>query len=96
MAQARVDAMQVSIHTLAWRVTSAWCQRLSLTVVSIHTLAWRVTSLRRFISSRNRFNPHPRVEGDEDFGGKFKIHKVSIHTLAWRVTYLVVVAVRKS
>ena len=34
---------QVSIHTLAWRVTEISIEMLRSMMVSIHTLAWRVT-----------------------------------------------------
>ena len=57
----------VSIHTLAWRVTLHWLQRVISLAVSIHTLAWRVTNESIHSSIPNQcFNPHPRVEGDSD------------------------------
>ena len=78
----------VSIHTLAWRVTERLEEDLKKLEVSIHTLAWRVTSCNRTQQNRTRsFNPHPRVEGDDNPRGCKAAWIVSIHTLAWRVTY---------
>ena len=58
-------AREISIHTLAWRVTRAAAAGDVAVQISIHTLAWRVTgSWITSISRSTDFNPHPRVEGD--------------------------------
>ena len=40
---AKLLAIDVSIHTLAWRVTKMAESCSFVSLVSIHTLAWRVT-----------------------------------------------------
>ena len=56
---------EISIHTLAWRVTVKERVYERDNGISIHTLAWRVTILRAtYLVQIIHFNPHPRVEGD--------------------------------
>ena len=57
--------MEISIHTLAWRVTVLNQVKTGRPKISIHTLAWRVTATTGLgYINLTDFNPHPRVEGD--------------------------------
>mgnify|MGYP007059000261 CR=1 FL=1 len=40
---ATIEEYQISIHTLAWRVTFHLTGKPTPLMISIHTLAWRVT-----------------------------------------------------
>ena len=57
---------QISIHTLALRVTDAKKDiDKAMRYISIHTLALRVTPHDGVVVFDHRhFNPHPRTEGD--------------------------------
>ena len=78
---------EISIHTLAWRVTG---RRLSPRRAKTHFNPHpRVEGDRNIWDTRqidSHFNPHPRVEGDGDELGTYVTYRISIHTLAWRVT----------
>ena len=55
----------ISIHTLAWRVTFCPVGSMTCNAISIHTLTWRVTGAAIFASTTSwNFNPHPHAEGD--------------------------------
>ena len=65
--------VEISIHTLAWRVTEAKEVLQQGRDISIHTLAWRVTREHPFHKIfATDFNPHPRVEGDSASKSRYR------------------------